>query len=143
VKLHDYGIRGFDLAYALLEPYETIVLIDAIARGGHPGTVYLLQPDDESASSEASFDAHSMNPASVLAMARFLGKVTANVLIVGCEPQDLGDELEGRMGLSFVVAASVAKAAEKALDCVIVPHGIVRENRVDSALFNDPQGGPL
>lgn len=44
VKLVNYGIRGLDLAYALLDPWESVILIDAVARGGAPGTLYLLQP---------------------------------------------------------------------------------------------------
>jgi hydrogenase maturation protease len=39
VKVVDYGIRGLDLAYALLEPYRTVILVDAIARGNSPRTV--------------------------------------------------------------------------------------------------------
>ena len=38
VMLKDFGIRGFDLTYALLEPYELVILVDACPRGGEPGT---------------------------------------------------------------------------------------------------------
>ena len=37
VKVGDYGIRGYDLAYEILEGYETVVLIDATQRGDAPG----------------------------------------------------------------------------------------------------------
>jgi hydrogenase maturation protease len=60
----DYGIRGLDLAYALLEPFRTVILVDAIAHGGIPGTVYILQPADSAPSQAASIDPHSMDPAS-------------------------------------------------------------------------------
>lgn len=52
-----------------------------------------------------------MDPAHLLAMARSLGDIPADIYIVGCEPSDFGDELEGRMGLSETVAASVPEAA--------------------------------
>ena len=38
VSVVDYGIRGFDLAYALLDPWDVVVIVDALPRGGAPGT---------------------------------------------------------------------------------------------------------
>src|SRR6185436_10130886 len=45
VRVVDFGIRGFDLAYALLEGYEATILIDATPRGDVPGTLYTIEPD--------------------------------------------------------------------------------------------------
>jgi hydrogenase maturation protease len=115
VKVVDYGIRGLDLAYALLEPYDTVIFVDAVARGGAPGTVYLLQPVESDARAETGLDPHSMDPVHLLAMARSLGEVTAEIFIVGCEPLDFGDELEGRMELSEPVALAVPEAARAVL----------------------------
>ena len=117
-KVVDYGIRGLDLAYALLEPYETVILVDAIARGGSPGTVYLLQPVEPKAKEETALDPHSMDPVHLLAMARSLGEITAEIFIVGCEPLDFGNELEGRMELSEPVALAVPEAARAVLDLI-------------------------
>lgn len=105
----DYGIRSFDLAYALLEPWRAIILVDAIACGRAPGSLYLLQPDADTENG-AGLNPHAIGPADVLAMARSLGPLTAPIYIVGCEPQDLGEELEGRIGLSPAVAAAVPRA---------------------------------
>jgi hydrogenase maturation protease len=105
----DYGIRGLDLAYALLNPWRAVILVDAIALGGTPGDVYVLQPDNDPEFT-STFDPHGMHPLQVLAMARSIGEITAPIYIVGCEPQSLGAELEGRMGLSPVVQHSIAKA---------------------------------
>ena len=118
-KIVDYGIRGLDLTYALLEPYESIIFVDAIARGGTPGTVYLLQPTEDSASMAAALDPHSMHPACLLALARSLGEITAAISIVGCEPADFGDELEGRMGLSPPVAAAVPHAVAAVRELIV------------------------
>ena len=41
----DFGIRGFDLAYALLDEYDTTILVDACPRGEAPGTLYVIEPD--------------------------------------------------------------------------------------------------
>lgn len=119
VKLEDYGIRGLDLAYALLEPWHSVVLVDVVTRGEEPGTLYLLQPSEADLSSnEIGLDPHSMDPVRVLAMAKSLGEVSAEVYIVGCEPLDFGDELEGRMGLSPQVEAAIPEAVRMVVDLV-------------------------
>src|SRR5579884_4296763 len=45
VQVRDFGIRGIDLAYAMLEDYDSLVLVDAVPRGSPPGTLYLIEPD--------------------------------------------------------------------------------------------------
>lgn len=111
VTIADFGIRGLDLAYALLEPWRAVILIDAISRGGEPGDVYVLEPDDDP-DTKASFDPHGMNPLQVMAAARSMGEISARIYIVGCEPQNLGNEFEGRMGLSPVVRQAIPKALQ-------------------------------
>ncbi|MBA3833612.1 MAG: hydrogenase maturation protease, partial [Chthoniobacterales bacterium] len=39
----DFGIRSYDLAYAMLEPNDAVILIDAAPRGEEPGTIFLLE----------------------------------------------------------------------------------------------------
>ena len=73
----DYGIRGLDLAYALLDAPEAVILIDAAPRGGEPGTVYVIEPDLAQLAAadpgEMMVDAHTMNPLQVLRMVQGLG----------------------------------------------------------------------
>jgi len=113
VVLKDFGIRGVDLSYALLEPYELVILVDACAKGGEPGSVYLIAPDtsdsDVSGRVPASLDMHGMNPMNVLRTIQSMGSAPSRILIVGCEPADLGGE-EGRLGLSDPVHAAVDEA---------------------------------
>ncbi len=45
VQVVDFGIRGIDLAYTLLDDYDALVLVDTVSRGGSPGTLYLIEPD--------------------------------------------------------------------------------------------------
>ncbi len=114
VRVVDFGIRGFDLAYALLDGPDTTILVDACPRGDPPGTLYVLEPDvhaDEFAQHEGSVEAHTMNPVSVLRLARSMGDTLKRVLLVGCEPANFGPE-EGQMGLSSSVAAAVEPAVE-------------------------------
>jgi len=51
-----------------------------------------------------------MDPVRVLNLAASMGTISARILVVGCEPHDFGDELEGRMGLSSPVQGAVEEA---------------------------------
>ena len=108
VVVKDFGISGIDLTYALLDSYDLVLLVDACARGGEPGTVYLIEPEADGASAPP-FEAHSMNPMSVLRTVRQMGGARGRILLVGCEPADLGPE-EGKMGLSDAVEAAIGEA---------------------------------
>jgi hydrogenase maturation protease len=112
VKVVDFGIRGFDLAYALQDGYETTILVDTCPRGAAPGTLYVIDPDlKELDNSEAQVvvEAHAMNPVNVLRMARAMNIEVRKVLLVGCEPGSFGGD-EGQMGLSAPVEAAVEEA---------------------------------
>jgi hydrogenase maturation protease len=112
VCVRDFGIRGFDLACALTEPWDLIVLIDATARGGEPGTVYVLELDGNCRNSEiATIDGHGLDPVRAVELARTLGKIQARLVLVACEPADFGGD-EGRMGLTPQVAAAVETAID-------------------------------
>ncbi len=117
VKVKDFGIRGFDLAYALLDPWDAVIIVDALPRGEAAGTLYVVEPDLAALPSAASaaINPHGMDPVQVLNLAASQGTISAQVLVVGCEPQDFGDELEGRMGLSAPVQAAVEEAAKMVL----------------------------
>jgi hydrogenase maturation protease len=115
VRVADFGIRGFDLAYALMEGYETTILVDAYPGEGAPGTLFVVEPDlRELKSAEAqpgAIEPHAMNPLAVLRMATNMGGQLKRVLLVGCVPATLGPE-EGQMGLSEPVTAAVDQAAK-------------------------------
>jgi hydrogenase maturation protease len=95
VEVVDFGIRGMDLAYALLEGYDAAVLLDATPRGEPPGTLYVVEPDVEAI--DVAPEAHGMDPVKVLALARALGGVPPRTLVLGCEPlvrlPDDGEEI--------------------------------------------------
>jgi hydrogenase maturation protease len=113
VKAIDFGIRGYDLAFALLDGSDVTILVDACPRGGEPGSLYVIEPDlsalDTPGADQASIDAHSMNPMNVIRIAKSMGGDLKRILLVGCEPATLGPE-EGQMGLSETVAAVVDEA---------------------------------
>lgn len=114
VRVVDYGIRGFDLAYALMEGYETTILVDAFPGEGAPGTLFVVEPDwkdqDGGGAPQTFVEPHGMNPLNVLRMAANLGGELKRVLLLGCVPATFGPE-EGQMDLSAPVAAAVPEAA--------------------------------
>lgn len=121
VKVVDYGIRGYDVAYEILNDYDATVLIDATPRGDAPGTVYVIEPDldggvpdpsDMPDHGQGAFQGHAMTPAAVFALVRTLGGMPRRVLIVGCEPESFGDETIGQMGLTETVQRAVATGAD-------------------------------
>lgn len=113
VQLADYGISGMHLAYELLGGYDTTILIDATPRGSEPGTVYLIEVEqDRTPANAASLDAHGMQPDAVLGLLKLLGGDAGRVLVVGCEPADVGNG----MGLTEPVAAAAPKAAALVAD---------------------------
>jgi hydrogenase maturation protease len=124
VRVADYGIAGMHLAYDLAEGYQTTILVDAMARGEAPGTVYVLevgsgagqvpagdrpgaeQAEDAGQPDGLVMDAHGMQPDVVLRMLSVLGGHPGRVLVVGCEPLTT----EEGIGLSDPVAAAVDRA---------------------------------
>jgi len=111
VEVADFGIRGFDLAYALMDGPDAAILVDALPRGEAPGTLFVLEPDLDDLDGPAALDSHAMNPAAVLAMVRQQGGAVPPTWIVGCEPAVLDPDGAGHMGLSEPVAAAVDEAA--------------------------------
>jgi hydrogenase maturation protease len=113
VRITDFGIRGYDLAYALLDGYDTTILVDACPRGEAAGTLYVIEPDLNDLGGreeqQEAIEAHSMTPLNVLRLATSMGGPLRRVLLVGCEPATLGPD-EGQMGLSATVEAATDDA---------------------------------
>jgi hydrogenase maturation protease len=109
VEVVDYGIRGMDLAYALHDGWDAVLLLDAMPRGLAPGTLSVLEPDLDGL--EVAVDAHGMDPVKVLGLARALGDDLPRVLVVGCEPLAImrGDEDEVVASVSEPMRAALAE----------------------------------
>jgi hydrogenase maturation protease len=113
VRVVDFGIRGLDLAYALLDGYEAAVLVDAAPRGRPPGTLYVLEPQRGEPAEEGGgllVETHGMDPVKVLRLAAALGGQVERLLVVGCEPAPLAEAGEMALGMSEPVRAAVEEA---------------------------------
>ncbi|MEP6662671.1 MAG: hydrogenase maturation protease [Verrucomicrobiota bacterium] len=113
VTIRDFGIRSYDLAYALTEDYDATILIDATSRGEKPGTVFLIEPDLSRLNEleTSTVDPHSMNPVTVLQLAQSLGTISGKLFLVGCEPAVLEND-NGEITLSEPVRAAISPAIE-------------------------------
>ncbi len=111
VQVADFGIRGMDLAFAMQEGYETVVLLDATPRGERPGTLYVIEVDINE-HTEAALDTHGMDPARVIGLVRALGGEPPRTFVVGCEPQTRmsADDEEIVAQLSEPVRAALGQA---------------------------------
>jgi hydrogenase maturation protease len=129
VQLVDYGIRGVHLAYDLLEPWEALVLIDALPPSGKPGAVEVYELEAETGdgtissgtvsssaveSGTASLDAHSLDPNSVFASLRALGGTPPRTFVVGAHVESVDEGI----GLTPVVQDAVTGAASVVLGLV-------------------------
>ena len=105
VEVLDVGIRGVHLAYQLMDGYDELLLVDAVSRGDAPGTVTVVEPSVHTLTPEP-IDPHRLEPGPLLASVQAFGAMPGRVVLVGCEPADLGEA----MGLSPIVADAVGPA---------------------------------
>ncbi len=101
VRVTDFGIRGLDLAYALLETWDVAILIDACPASGHTprprNALPIIEPEHETSSAppqpdELIVQTHNMDPAKVLRLVWAMGGRLERLLLpVGCEPANLGN----------------------------------------------------
>jgi len=117
VRVVDFGIRGLDLAYALMEDYAAVILVDASPRGRAPGTLYEIEPDEPVNGATAAVDPHAAAPHQVLGLVRSMGGTLPPVRVVGCEPRTRPDD-EPRMGLSPEVEGAVEPAIALVQDVI-------------------------
>jgi hydrogenase maturation protease len=122
LEIRDFGIRDLDLCYALSSSeFDVVILIDAIFRGAAAGSLQLMEPTaalpDEAGSNDSLLAMHALNPHRVLSLIAVAVALVPRLLILACEPQDLGGDA-GRMGLSEPVQAAVAKAVTQIFDLV-------------------------
>ena len=102
----EVGTGGLALAQELLTPCDRLVIVDAMTRGGAPGSVYVLRV--EGVAALRSLDLHMAVPARVLELAKALGALPRDVYLVGCEPAVVDD-------LTMELSPLVQKAVDSAL----------------------------
>lgn len=115
VDVVDFGIRGMDLAYALVDGYDAAVLVDVAPRGQPPGTLELIEPEIDP-DLFVGLEAHRVDPVSALQFAQQFGPLPERTLIVACEPEKVLDP--DRDELLDELSPPVARAVERAAGLV-------------------------
>lgn len=105
VTLLEVGTAGLRLAQELLSPCDRLIVVDAMRRGGSPGTVYVLEVSDVELPTEV--DMHLALPAQALGMVRAMGTMPRETFLVGCEPFEV-DELSTELSPPVHAAVDVA-----------------------------------
>lgn len=110
VTLMEVGTAGLRLAQELLSPYDHLIVVDAMTRGGAPGSLYTLRVDHVASATEV--DMHAAIPSRALAIAKALGGLPAEVHLIGCEPEGVDE-------LGAPLSAAVRDALEPALTSIL------------------------
>lgn len=116
VELIEVGTGGLQLAQALLDRYDRVIVVDAMTNGGMPGHLYVQRIESLTAAREV--DLHLAVPSQALAVAQALNALPPLVYLVGCEPTEV-DELH--IGLSDAVTAAVSLAVRAIDDLLAAP----------------------
>lgn len=117
VTVMEVGIGGMSMVQELFAGYNALVVVDAVDRGGEPGTTYLLEAEVPNLidmplehQQELMADIHLATPSRAFVLAKSLGVLPPLVYIFGCQPHHI-DEFE--IGLSEPVAAAVEPSVER------------------------------
>jgi hydrogenase maturation protease len=112
----DFGTGGLDLAYEVMRGYDGLVLIDVSRQGGEPGTLYVMEPDEEEVEAGIEdgqlINPHGMDPQTVLRFVKTLGAWPGKVVVIACEPANVE-------AMGWGLSDQVAKAVDGAVDLVL------------------------
>jgi len=116
VRAIDFGIRGFDLAAALLDPHDVVIIVDCLSQSEQPGAlrVFDSRHDLTIQSPSPGFrpEWHSIDPATALNLAHSLGGNFGRVILVGCEPSPSVGPAGLQIGMTEPVQAAVNGAVQ-------------------------------
>ena len=89
----DAGTGGLDLAYEVMRGYDALVILDVSRQGGEPGTLYVMEPDEESVEPASRTARRSTRtgwiPQTVLRFVKSVGAWPGRVVVVACEPAEV------------------------------------------------------
>jgi hydrogenase maturation protease len=117
VSVMDAGTGGLDLAYEVMRGYDGLVILDVSKQGGQPGTLYVMEPDEDEVEGGIEdgevINPHGMDPQTVLRFVKSIGAWPGRVVVIACEPADVE---EMGWGLSETVAGAVDRAVGLVLE---------------------------
>jgi hydrogenase maturation protease len=115
VEVMDAGTGGLDLAYEVMRGFDALVILDVSKQGGEPGTLYVMEPDEESVPGGIEdgdvINPHAMDPQTVLRFVKAVGAWPGRVLVIACEPAEVE-------AMGWGLSAPVRDAVQRAVDLV-------------------------
>lgn len=114
VRVLDFGTGGMHLALEMLNGYDMVVIVDAVALDDVPGSVFAIEIDpDRNACGERPADPHAMDVDNVLRLYARLCEQSelercARIVVVGCVPLNVEEGLD----LSEPVRAALPACVE-------------------------------
>ena len=119
VSVMDAGTGGLDLAYEVMRGYDALVILDVSPQGGEPGTLYVMEPEEDSVPGGIEdgdvINPHAMDPQTVLHFVKSVGAWPGKVVVIACEPEQVS---EMGWGLTERVQAAVTRAVALVLETV-------------------------
>jgi len=123
----DFGTGGLDLAYEVMRGYDALILIDISRQGGQPGTLYVMEADEDDVEVGIEdgqvLNPHGMDPQTVLRFVKTLGAWPGKVMVIACEPAAVEE-----MGIGL--SDEVSEAVDRAVHLVVQT---IDELRTDAA----------
>ncbi len=120
VNVVETGIAGMSLVQELMDGYDALIVLDIVDRDRPPGTIMLIEPalPDTNAMNhdqrhQLVGETHLATPSRVMAMAKAMGALPAQVLLVACQPVDavgVGMELSPEVTAAVDVAVAEVEA---------------------------------
>ncbi len=128
VSVMDVGTGGLDLAYEVMRGYDALVILDVSRQGGEPGTLYVMEPDEDSflgsIEDGEAINPHAMDPQTVLRFVKSLGAWPGKVVVIACEPAEVEE-------MGWGLSEHVKDAVQRAVDLVVET---IDEMRADVAV---------
>jgi hydrogenase maturation protease len=119
VAVMDAGTGGLDLVYEVMRGYDALVIADVSRQGGEPGTLYVMEADEDSVEGQIedgdTINPHSMDPQTVLRFVKSVGAWPGRVVVIACEP---AEAQEVGWGLTRQVGEAVERAVGLVVDTI-------------------------
>jgi hydrogenase maturation protease len=116
VAVMDAGTGGLDLAYEVMRGYDALVILDVSRRGGEPGTLYVMEADEDSVEGQIedgeTINPHAMDPQTALRFVKSVGAWPGRVVVIACEPAEVQE-------LGWGLTEQVGEAVERAVGLVV------------------------
>ncbi len=123
VSVMDAGTGGLDLAYEVMRGYDALVILDVSRQGGEPGTLYVMEPSEDSVEGGIEdgevINPHGMDPQTVLRFVKSIGAWPGRVIVIACEPAEIEE-------MGWGLSDQVREAVDRAVDLVVETVGELR-----------------